>query len=96
MTQKLRQNERRNNSIVDIKELQALFGMARGDRYYSQMITQYQKLESEVDQIIRQLTETEQNVIWKFICISDEMNLRVIELLCDKYDLDIANTGKGQ
>ena len=74
---------------MDIEELRALFDMAHKDKYYSDLIVRYQELESEVSDITQQLTKTEQDIIWKFVCLSDEMNIRIIELLYEKFDLDI-------
>ena len=32
--------------------------------------------------------ETEQDILWAFVCLSEQMNWRMLEWLCDKYGIE--------
>jgi len=81
---------------LDIKRLRALFAMAKKDTIYSEMCIKYQKLESDLERITQRLSSEEEDLVWAFVCLSDDMNLRIIEILCEKYEIDVLGTEKGQ
>ena len=68
------------------KELWGIFREAREDAIYRKMKIRYSDLEEQVGLILQALPEHEQDIIWEFICLSDDMNLRIIEMLYSRED----------
>lgn len=81
---------------LDVRRLRALFDLVRKDTIYSEMSKQYQKLESDFERIMQRLPSEEEDLVWEFVCLSDDMNLRIIEVLCEKYEIDFREIEKGQ
>ena len=81
---------------LDIRKLRALFDLVRKDPIYSEMSKKYQKLESDLERITQRLSSEEEDLVWEFVCLSDDMNLRIIEILCEKYEIDFQEIEKGQ
>ena len=69
--------ERYSNLIV------ALFRRARLDPQYAQLAEQYRKLEERYSRMVMHLSQESQDLAWEFICLSDEMNWRMLEILCE-------------
>ena len=68
------------------KELWGIFREAREDTIYRKKKIRYSDLEEQVGLILQALPEHEQDIIWEFICLSDDMNLRIIEMLYSRED----------
>ena len=81
---------------LDVRRLRALFDLVRKDTIYSEMSKQYQKLESDFERIMQRLPSEEEDLAWEFVCLSDDINLRIIEILCEKFEIDFLEIEKGQ
>lgn len=65
-----------------------MFAMARKDDKYAELTAEYELLEMEFAKIARSLSDEEQDVLWEFVCTSDSMNWRILELVAER---EIAN-----
>lgn len=64
------------------KLIAALFQKARQDPKYARMGEEYSRLEERFSQMVMQLPQGSQDLAWEFVCLSDEMNWRMLEILC--------------
>ena len=60
-----------------------LFREARKDPEYASMSKEYTVLEEQFALLTQKLPEKEQDLVWAFICISDAMNWRMLEWMCE-------------
>lgn len=66
----------------------ALFRAVNRDRTYGNMAKKYEKLREEFEMLVLSYPEQEQDVLWAFVCHSEEMNWRMLEWLCERYDIE--------
>lgn len=69
------------------KLISSLFRMARQDPQYAKMGEKYNKMESQVSEILSRLPQEAQDVVWAYICHSEEMNWRMLEIICEKMEI---------
>ena len=69
------------------KLIAALFQRARQDSKYKKMGEEYGRLEEQYSCMVMQLPRESQDLAWAFICISDEMNWRMLEIICEDMKL---------
>lgn len=69
------------------KLISALFAMARQDARYAQMSEEYNALESRFSEVVMQLPPGAQDTAWEFICHSEAMNWRMLEIICEKMQM---------
>ena len=58
--------------------------MARKDEKYAKLAAEYELLEMEFARIARKLSDEEQDILWGFVCTSDSMNWRILELVAER------------
>ncbi len=71
----------RNEKIDQIRKL---FDMARRNPKYAELSREYQDYAAAFDDFCRRLPEEDQNVLWGFVCLSEDMNWRMLEIICEK------------
>lgn len=69
------------------KLIATLFQRARQDSKYKKMGEEYGRLEEQFSRMVMQLPQESQDLAWAFICISDEMNWRLLEIICEDMKL---------
>ena len=69
------------------KLIATLFQRARQDSKYKKMGEEYGRLEEQFSRMVMQLPQESQDLAWAFICISDEMNWRMLEIICEDMKL---------
>lgn len=69
-------------------KVKMLFKMARGDARYAAMSRKYQQLEEKAGQVLQKLGREDKDIVWDFICTSDAMNWRMLEILCERFGID--------
>ena len=76
----------RNNDMI--KKIQSLFTMARKTHGYEALCKEFSAREKKFEELVSRLTEEEQDIIWGYVCLSEDMNWYLLEMICDKYDID--------
>ena len=66
-------------------QIHSLFEMARRDPKYAVLHRRYKFYEGVMEYMSQKLTEEDQNILWEFICLSEDMNWRMLELICEKF-----------
>lgn len=61
-----------------------MFAMARQDEKYAELTAEYELLQMEFAGIARKLSVEEQDILWGFVCTSDSMNWRILELVAER------------
>ena len=67
--------------------INSLFRLSRKDPQYAEISEKYRQLEDDFGRITQKLTNEEQDIAWGFICTSDTMNWRMLEIICEKFDI---------
>ena len=67
-----------------LRRVREMFAMARKDEKYAELTAEYEMLEMEFAQIARKLSDAEQDILWGFVCTSDAMNWRILELVAER------------
>lgn len=66
----------------------ALFRAVRRNREYAALSEEYDQLHDEFAKLVDGYQEAEQDILWAFVCLSEQMNWRMLEWLCDKYGIE--------
>lgn len=61
----------------------ALFQRARQDTKYAKMEAEYKTMEEQYSQMVMQLPQNDQDLAWAFVCLSNDMNWRMLEILLE-------------
>ena len=69
------------------KLIAALFRRARQDSQYAKMGEKYGRLEEQFSRMVMQLPQESQDMAWEFVCVSNEMNWRMLEIICEEMKL---------
>ena len=69
------------------EKIHRLFQMARQDPQYAAMTKEYKQLEKKFSRMTQSLPREDENLAWAFVCVSDGMNYRMLELLVEQYDI---------
>lgn len=75
------------------KKVRMLFKVARDDPQYAALAKQYKRLEAAFGDLTGNMTDEEQDIAWGFVCVSDQMNWRMLELICERLGIDPMKTG---
>ncbi len=67
------------------ERIRALFQIAREDARYRELSRQYAQLEAAFARLVQSLPEDEQDAAWAFVCTSEEMNWRMLEILSERF-----------
>ena len=67
--------------------IMAQFRAVRRDPRYAALSVEYEKLHDQFAVIADSLPEEEQDILWAFVTVSEEMNWRMLEWLRKKYTL---------
>ena len=67
--------------------IMAQFREVRRDPRYAALSAEYEKLHDQFAVIADGLPEEEQDILWAFVTVSEEMNWRMLEWLRKKYTL---------
>ena len=71
-------------SDIILRRVREMFAMARKDEKYAELTAEYEILEMEFAEIARKLSDAEQDILWGFVCTSDAMNWRILELVAER------------
>ena len=63
------------------------FRLADQDEQYFRMKVEYLQLQKKFEDIVREMPEDKQDVLWGFVTISEGMNWRMLELLWESENL---------
>ena len=66
----------------------ALFREVRRDRKYAALSEEYGKLWEAFESLVDRYPEEQQDILWAFVCLSEQMNWRMLEWLCERYDIE--------
>lgn len=75
------------DTMEKLKRVHGLFQIARQDPEYSALGEEYDKLEERYAIMVQKLEEEDENLAWEFVLVSDSMNWRMMELICERYDI---------
>ncbi|MBQ2920712.1 MAG: hypothetical protein IJE58_05975 [Oscillospiraceae bacterium] len=67
----------------------ALFREVRRDRKYAALSKEYGKLRENFERLVDRYPVEEQDILWAFVCHSEDMNWRMLEWLCERYDIEV-------
>ena len=67
--------------------IRALFRMARNDPEYAIMHGKYDEVEEQFSNMVMELPQQSQDLAWAFVCLSEEMNWRMLEIICEKMQI---------
>lgn len=80
--------EEKMSQLKKLRKIQKLFKMVGSDAEYRMLAVKYEQLESAFGELMQKLTIEEQNIAWGFVCVSEDMNWRMLEWLCEQYQID--------
>ena len=69
------------------ERIHEMFRLARKDARYAQMQKRYQELEGTLHHRLHRLPEDVQEIFWEYLCLSDAMNWRILELVLGGFPL---------
>ena len=70
------------------EKIHRLFQMARKDPRYAAMTKEYNALEKKFSRMTQGLSPKDEDLAWAFVCVSDAMNYRMMELLVEIFDIE--------
>ena len=71
-----------------LEQVLAIWKIARHDSKALEIGRRYDEWEIKFTETVANLTTDEQNILWDFVTTSDELNHRVLELVCERFSLD--------
>ena len=75
------------SATVDGK-MEMLRRLAKADAKYREIEGTYLELERAFSEMTIRLTEEQQDIAWAFVCTSDELDRRLMEIACDYIDFN--------
>ena len=75
-----------DHSMLD--QVRAVWKLSRRDQKCREIGERYDTLETAFSEMVAKLSQQEQDIAWGFVCVSDELDCRVMELMCECFDLD--------
>lgn len=66
----------------------SLFREVRRDRTYAALSEEYGKRWEAFESLVDRYPEEEQDILWAFVCLSEQMNWRMLEWRCERYDIE--------
>ena len=73
---------------IALKDILALWKIARYDPKCQEIGKRYDELETHFSETVATLGKEYQDLIWAFVTISDELNHRLLEVICQSFNLD--------
>ncbi len=61
--------------------------LTEGDPRYEALSREYSALEDQCYEVVGKLSQQEQDVIWAFVAAGEAMNRRLLEIICEKFDV---------
>lgn len=65
---------------LQLKELRL---MGRRDETYKSLETEFMVLQKQLEKMASELTKEQQDLLWAYICTSDAMDYRLLEIACN-------------
>ena len=65
------------------KKLAKLREIAKLDSSYSSILQRYLVLEKQFSDMTTTLSREQEDLIWEFVCTSDELDRRLLEIACE-------------
>ena len=75
-------------STSKLEQVLALWKIARHDPRAQEIGRRYDELEVKFAETVTSLPREDQNILWDFVMTSDELNHRVLEMVCEVFRLD--------
>ena len=75
-------------SGTDDRKMEMLRRLAKADAKYREIEGTYLELERAFSEMTIRLTEEQQDIAWAFVCTSDELDRRLMEIACDYIDFN--------
>ena len=69
-------------------KLLVLWRLSRSDPKCQEIGRRYDALETAFGEMAAKLSREDQDIAWGFVCTSDELDGRLMELMCEWFDLD--------
>ncbi len=69
------------------EKLKRLQLIANADAKYRALKTQYKVLENQFSKTASLLSDEQQDVLWAFVFVSDDLDRRLLEIACDYIQL---------
>ncbi len=69
------------------EKLKRLQLIANADAKYRALKTQYKVLENQFSKTAALLSDEQQDVLWAFVFVSDDLDRRLLEIACDYIQL---------
>ena len=83
---------RQNGGAIMKKEkrdwIAALFREIQSDPGYAALAVEYDKFHDQFERLANELSVEEQDILWGFVCVSEEMNWRMLEWVGEKYKIN--------
>lgn len=70
------------------RKMEMLRRLAKADAKYREIEGTYLELERAFSEMTIRLTEEQQDIAWAFVCTSDELDRRLMEIACDYIDFN--------
>lgn len=70
--------------MKNLEKIQELFQIARQDGEYAQMAEEYLALEEQFEAIVSRMPMEEQNIMWGYVCLAEDMNRRMLEIVLER------------
>ena len=64
------------------KKMARLREIAKSDSSYSDILRRYLVLEKQFSDMTTTLSREQEDLIWEFVCTSDELDRRLLEIAC--------------
>lgn len=87
MTHKMRQKKGEKIMERGQARVQALRNMMRSDCDYQEMLREYILLEERISGLSSVLSDEIQDVIWGMLCLSSDMNMQMVHIICSRFSL---------
>ena len=65
------------------KKMARLREIAKSDSSYSDILRRYLVLEKQFSDMTTTLPREQEDLIWEFVCTSDELDRRLLEIACN-------------
>ena len=71
-----------------LEQVLALWKIARYDPKSCEIGQRYDEQENLFAEMVAKLDPEQQDIAWGFVCTSDELNHRLLELICECFGID--------
>ena len=71
-----------------LEQVLALWKIARHDPKSCEIGKRYEAQEDVFSEMVAGLSKEQQDIAWDFVCTSDEVNHRLLELICECFHID--------